>query len=129
MLSSFGFSDAYVRWFRSYLTNRQSRVRFSCTVSLPFQLTSGAPEGSVLGPFLVNVFVNDLCNSIDHCKFLIFADDLKIFRLINSLHDCLLLQFDIDSVSDWCASNSVRRNSAKTRVVSYFRKTSVLSYE
>jgi hypothetical protein len=37
-----------------------------------------------------------------YCKLLIFADDLKIVRVINSPHDCLLLQSDIDSMSDWC---------------------------
>jgi hypothetical protein len=51
-LSSYGFSDGYVSWFRSYLTNRLSRVRISGTLSLPFKVTSGVPQGSLLGPFL-----------------------------------------------------------------------------
>jgi hypothetical protein len=106
-LSFFGFSDAYISWFRSYLTNRQSRVRVSGTLSLPFQVTSGVPQGSVLGPFLFNVSINDLYNSTKYCKLLIFADDLKIFHAINSPHDCLLLQSDINSVSDWCTANSI----------------------
>jgi hypothetical protein len=89
-LSSFGFSDAYVSRFCSYLTKRQSWVRVSGILSLPFQVTSGMQQGSVLGPFLFDVFINDLCNSINYCKLSIFADDLKIFRVINSPHDCLL---------------------------------------
>jgi hypothetical protein len=87
------------------------------------------PQGSVLRPFLFNVFINDLCNSINYCKYLIFADDLKFFHIINSLHACLLLQSDINSVSDWCTTNSMRLNIAKTRVASYTRKTNSLSYE
>jgi hypothetical protein len=67
--------------------------------------------------------------TVNHCKFLIFADDLKIFRVINSPHDCLLLQSDINSVNDWCAANSLKINFSKTCVMSYSRKTHVLSYE
>jgi hypothetical protein len=86
------------------------------------------PQGSVLGPFLFNLFINDLCSTVQYCKILIFADDVKIFRVINSPHDCLLLQSDINSVSDWCFANSMRLNTAKTRVMSYTRKTNFLSY-
>jgi hypothetical protein len=82
-----------------------SRVRVSGTLSLPFQVTSGVPQGSVLGPFLFNVLINELCSTVNYCKFVIFADYLKIFRVINLPYDCLLLQSDINSVSDWCIAN------------------------
>jgi hypothetical protein len=62
------------------------------------------------------------------CKLLIFADDLNIFRVINSPHDCLLLQSDINSMSDWYIANYKRLNTAKTRVVSYTRKTFFFNY-
>jgi hypothetical protein len=87
------------------------------------------PQGSLLGPFLFNLFINDVFNSINHCKFLIFADDLKISRVINSSDDCLLLQSDINSVSDWCAANSMRLSICKMHVMSYSRKKNILSYE
>jgi hypothetical protein len=127
-LDSFGFSGTYVSWFRSYLTNRRSRVRVCGTLSQPFEVTSGVSQGSVLAPILFNLFINDLCSSVHYCKLLIFADNLKIFDVINSPHACLLLQSDISSVSDWCIANSMRLNTAKTRVVSYSRKTKFLSY-
>jgi hypothetical protein len=127
-LGSLGFSDAYVSWFRSYLTNRRSRVRVYGTLSQPFQITSGVLQGSVLGPFLFNLFINDLCSSVQYCKILIFADDINIFRVINSQHDCLLFQSDINSVNDWCIANSMRLSTAKTRVASYTRKKKFFSY-
>jgi hypothetical protein len=122
-LGSFRFSDAYVSWFRSYLTNRRSKVYVCCTLSQPFEVTSGVPQGSVLGPFLLNLFINDLFSSVQYCKLLIFADYVKIFHVSNLKHDSLLLQSDINSVSDWCIANSMRLNTAKTHVVSYTRKT------
>jgi hypothetical protein len=78
-LFCFGFFDGYVSWFRSYLTNRQSQVRISGTLSLPFQVVSSVPKGLVLGPFLFNIFINDVCNSINRYKFLIFANDAQNF--------------------------------------------------
>jgi hypothetical protein len=95
-LSYLGFSDAYVSLLRSFLTNRHSRNRVSGIHSLPFHINSVLPQG----PFIFHLFINNPCKSINHSKFLIFADDLKIFRLINSPHDCLLLQSDVTSVSD-----------------------------
>jgi hypothetical protein len=126
-LGFFRFSDAYVSWFCGYLINRWSRVCISGSLSQPLEVISGMPQGSVLGPFLFNVFINDLCSSVYSCKLLIYAD-LKIFRVINSPHDCLLLKPHINSVSDWCIANSMRLNTAKMRVVAYTRKANFLSY-
>jgi hypothetical protein len=122
-LCSFRFFDAHVSCFHSYLTNRLSRVRVCGTLSQTFQVKSSMLQGPVLGPFFFNLFTHDLCSSVHYCKLPISADDVKIFHVINSTHDCLLLQSDVNSVSDWCIANSMRLNIAKMRVVSYTRKT------
>jgi hypothetical protein len=65
----------YISWLHSYLTNRLSHVRYSAALSSPFELVSVVLPGSVLGPLLFNVCINDLCNVIIFYNYLIFADD------------------------------------------------------
>jgi hypothetical protein len=97
-LNAFGLSGGYVNWFCSYLTNRQSQVRVSGILSSPFVVLSGVPQGSVLGPLLFNIFMNDLCDVINYSWYILFADDVKIFSVIKSPNDRNRLQSDIDSV-------------------------------
>jgi hypothetical protein len=87
-LSAFGFSGGYVNWFCSYLTKRQSQVSVSGIISSPFVVLSGVPQGSVLGPLLFNIFMNDLCDVINYSRYFLFADDIKIFHAIKSPNDC-----------------------------------------
>jgi hypothetical protein len=89
---------------------------------------SGVPQGSVLGPLLFNLFINDLCGVVKYSNCVLFADDIKIFREIKSPHDSLLLQSDINCVRGWCISNFMKLNVNKTRVISFSRKTNLLLY-
>jgi hypothetical protein len=81
------------------------------------------PQGSTLGPLLVNIYINDICDAIHNSQCLLFADDLKIYRSISDVDDCKLLQHDIDSVQNWCLDNGMKLNLSKTTVISFTRKT------
>jgi sarcosine oxidase/L-pipecolate oxidase len=96
-LSNFGLSSSYVDWFHSYLDNRHSSVRISGTLSFSFLVKSGVPQDSALGSLLFNIFINDICSYI-YSRYLLFADDLKIYHTIINVDDCKLLQHDINSV-------------------------------
>jgi hypothetical protein len=122
-LSNIGFSSSYVDWFYSYLDNRHSSVRISGTLSFSFLVKSGVPQGSTLGALLFNIFINDICNSIHNSRYLLFADDLKIYHTIINVDDCKLLKHDINSVYNWCLVNGMQINLGKTMIVSFSRKT------
>jgi hypothetical protein len=77
------------------------------------------PQGSTLGPLLFNIFINDLSAKINHSKFLLFADDLKICRNIKPVEDCEALQVDIDAVQQWCGENGVELNIQKIKIISF----------
>jgi hypothetical protein len=128
-LSNYGLSSGYLKLFLSYLVNRHSRVRYSGMLSTPFVELSGVPQGSVLGPLLFNIFINDLCDVMNHSNYLLFVDDLKVYRAISSPNDCLLLQSDIDRVYNWCLVNFVKPNFSKIRVISFTRETKDLNYQ
>jgi hypothetical protein len=84
---------------------------------------SGVPQGPTLGPLLFNIFINDICDSIYYSKYLLFADDLKIYRNTNNAHDCKLLQSDINSVQNWCFQKGITLTVGKTTIISFTRKT------
>jgi hypothetical protein len=127
-LCAYSLSDSYVNWFRSYLTDRYSSVRISGALSSPIAVSSGVSQGSVLGPLLFNIFVNDICNVIKYSRHLLFANDIKIFRAVISANDCTLLQSDIEHIQAWCAANYMKLNVNKTTVITFSRKMNGLYY-
>lgn len=74
-LATFGFDNSLIKWFQSYLSNRSQFDSIGCGRSERITPTAGVPQGSVLGPFLFIIFINDLLQSL-HTSFG-FADDLK----------------------------------------------------
>jgi ribonuclease P/MRP protein subunit RPP40 len=78
-------------------------------------MTSGVPQGSVCGPLLFNLFINDVVDDFS-CEVLLYADDIKIFTKINSLIDWVRLQNNLDKIMSWCESNSLPLNISKCNI-------------
>ena len=90
------------RFLRCYLNERVQCVSINNSVSNPLPVVSGVPQGSILGPLLFLIFVNDLPDSISSSDLLLFADDAKCAHKIVGISDCQSLQHDLDNIFSWC---------------------------
>ena len=114
--SQFFISGKLWFWIQSFLTNRQQRVLYKGATSTWFDVLSGIPQGSVLGPCLFNLFINDLIHQTNSPTAL-FADDTLIYRPVNTTQDEQILQQDINRVHSWCVANKMRINIKKSKVM------------
>jgi len=115
-LQSFGITGRLLRWIEAFLDKRQMTVLVNGHSSRWADVLSGVPQGSVLGPLLFLLFVNDLpdwvCNSIR-----MFADDTKIWATIKKQEDSVSLQKDLDRLVDWSNLWLLKFNPAKCKVM------------
>ena len=92
-LKHIGFERNQLDWMRSFLTGRQQRVVIDGAFSDTCLVTSGVPQGSVLGPLLFIIYINDIGDRLSPGTFIrLFADDALIYRFIRSFEDHLILQ-------------------------------------
>jgi len=119
-LEAVGISGSLLSWLRSFLYNRLLVVKCNNVTSEPFHVSSGVPQGSHLGPILFNIFIDDVKDSLS-CRFLLFADDMKLFSIIKNTNDAILLQGDLDSFHYWTMINCLDLNIDKCNVISFGR--------
>lgn len=116
------------RWFTSYVNNRCQTVVLNGFASISSPIPSGVPQGSILGPLLFVLFINDVGKCFYHSDFLLFADDMKIFKVINSNDDFDLLQQDLNRFRSYCASNKLDLNVTKCSCITFSRSPTPLQY-
>ena len=99
-LKSFNIRNDLVNWIEAFITNRRQKVAENEKESNWHKITSGIPQGSVLGPLLFVPYVNDLPELTKSNTFL-FTDDIKIFRAITNTNDQDILQQDLSILEQW----------------------------
>ena len=78
-LRYYGFNENVISWFNSYLSERTQFVKYNSRVSSELPIQGGVPHGSVLGPILFILYVNDLVNIFTDCNFTMYADDTNLY--------------------------------------------------
>jgi hypothetical protein len=115
----YGFSEGVCKWIESFLTDRTQTVVVSGTKSGVRVIISGVPQGTVLGPLLFLIFVNDLPDCVKHSIVSLFADDTRLGKRISTVADCHLLQEDLTAVTRWAESNNMLLNEKKYELISH----------
>lgn len=126
-LLAIGIRGDLFRWFSSYVENRSQAVVLNGYKSNWTNIPSGVPQGSLLAPLLFIIFVFDISNCFKNSQFLLFADDMKIFRTVNDAIDSALLQDDLLQFDIYCLNNKLDLNVSKCFTVSFTRKRNVFN--
>ena len=119
-LEYYGIRRSSLEWFESYLTNRKQCVKIGNTHSDTLTVKCGVPQGSILGPLLFLIYINDIVKSSYILQFNLFADDTCIFysskpnpNIENTLNNELM------KVSDWLIANKLSLNVNKSSFLTF----------
>ena len=127
-LESVGIKGKLLNWLKAFLSNRKQEVVISGFKSFMWAVLSGVPQGSVLGPILFLIFINDIGDSLLNAKLKSFADDTKLSCPISCQADSDKLQEDLTRVMEWSVVNNMALNEEKFEFLNHHYKfdTSIL---
>ena len=123
-LCAIGFSKRTVNWFKSYLSNRSFKVNLGNNFSQPVSVSCGVPQGSILGPLLFLIYVNDMSQAVK-CHLFPYADDSCLVCQHNDINEIeQQLNVDFRNICDWFVNNklSIHFGEDKTKSILFASK-------
>lgn len=127
-LSHYGIVGPVHSWIKSFLCDRQMWVALDGVTSSTTSVDSGVPQGTVLGPLLFLVFINDLpCQVSPGTTIRLFADDCLVYRKIHNLQDQDVLQRDLNALEKWSQTWGMRFNPSKCTILRSHRSRSPMT--
>ena len=122
-LENYGLRGIPKKWFKSYLTDRQQIVCINEKLSSKLTVDCGVPQGSVLGPILFLLYINDIANSLLKSKCLLFADDTSLFHSSKNIQQLeSTLNNDLNNIQEWLLCNKLSLNVSKSSCVTFSPK-------
>ncbi len=115
-LKYYGITGQVLDWIKAFLMDRTQRVTLEGTLSSPASVTSGVPQGTVLGPLLFLLFINDLPSTVSSTTRL-FADDCLMYRVIKTTDDQKAFANDLEALSKWQDLWQLRFNPKKCYIM------------
>ena len=127
-LNHYGVRGQTLMWIKNFLHNRSQRVVVNGKESSSTDVTSGVPQGTVLGPLLFLVYINDLPGRVKS-SIRLFADDSYLYRVINTINDALQLQQDLDELVKWEQQWSMEFHPHKCKVLRITNKRKIVMFD
>uniref|UniRef100_A0A803TJV1 Reverse transcriptase domain-containing protein n=1 Tax=Anolis carolinensis TaxID=28377 RepID=A0A803TJV1_ANOCA len=122
-----GRDKTMVRWICNWLSEQTQRVLTNASSSSWKEVTGGVPQGSVLGPVLFNIFINDLDKGLEG-TVINFADDTKLGGIANTPEDRSRIQNDLNRLERWAETNKMKFNRNKCKILHFSRKNGMQKY-
>ena len=137
-LNFYGFFGSALMWFQSYLSHRQQCVDFDGTVSDICTLSTGVPQGSILGPLLFIIYMNDIHIAREQLNFILYADDTNMISPMCSFSSQIALQsmsmtqlshninVELNNIQEWLSINKLSLNVKKTKfMIFHYRQRNI----